>query len=72
MKEILLSKRLKSFYWFMGMACLSTIISVILSNIDLLTPYISPAFIIVLTGILQQISKGLSNYIDGKDMGFVK
>jgi hypothetical protein len=34
-------------------------------------PYVSPGTIILLTGILQQLSKAVVNLADGKDSGFI-
>ena len=70
MKEILTSNRFKSFYWFLGSAVLSTIINALIANIDMFAPYVSPATIILLTGILQQLSKAISNINAGKASGF--
>lgn len=60
-KNILLSKRFTSFYWRLGMMVLATIIGALLANLDLLTPYVSPATIGVLGLILGEISKGIAN-----------
>jgi hypothetical protein len=70
-KSMLLSSRFKGFYWFLGSAVLSTIINVLIANIDMFAPYVSPATIILLTGILQQLSKAVVNLADGKDSGFI-
>ena len=70
-KSMLLSSRFKGFYWFLGSAVLSTIINVLIANIDMFAPYVSPATIILLTGILQQLSKAVVNLADGKDTGFI-
>ena len=60
MKEILLSNRFKSFYWRTGMMVLATLISAFLANIDMLNPYISPAFVGLLGLILGEVSKALN------------
>jgi hypothetical protein len=70
-KSMLLSSRFKGFYWFLGSAVLSTIINALIANIDMFAPYVSPATIILLTGILQQLSKAVVNLADGKDSGFI-
>ena len=71
LKSMLLSSRFKSFYWFLGSAALSTIINALIANIDMFAPYVSGATIILLTGILQQLSKAVVNLADGKDTGFI-
>jgi hypothetical protein len=70
-KSMLLSSRFKGFYWFLGSAVLSTIINASIANIDMFAPYVSPATIILLTGILQQFSKAIANIMAGKDTGFI-
>jgi len=66
MKNILTSNRFKSFYWRLGMMVVATIISGVLANIDLLTPYISPAFVGVLGLILGEVSKFLNTELSKK------
>jgi hypothetical protein len=70
-KSMLLSSRFKGFYWFLGSAVLSTFINALIANIDMFAPYVSPATIILLTGILQQFSKAIANVMAGKDTGFI-
>jgi len=71
MYSVLTSNRFKSFYWYLGALVLSTVINAVLSNISLLTPYVSPFTVMLLAGVLQECSKAISNYIKGKDVGFV-
>jgi Ca2+-dependent lipid-binding protein len=64
--NILSSNRVKSFLWRTGMMCLAVIVSALLTNIDALTPYISPAFVMVLGLILGEISKAINSALQGK------
>ncbi len=64
--QIQFKKRLITLCWYLAMQVLSFVISLGLSNIDILSPYISPAFSTVLGLILAQISKELNNYISAK------
>jgi hypothetical protein len=61
-----MNNRIKSFLWRTGMMCLAVIISALLANIDILSPYISPAFIAILGLILGEVSKSLNMYLQGK------
>lgn len=60
-KEILLSTRFKSFYWRLGMLALAAVIGGILDNINILSPYLSPAVIGVFGLILGEVSKAIKN-----------
>lgn len=61
-----MSNRIKSFLWRTGMMCVAVIVSALLSNIDILAPYLSPAVITVFGLILGEVSKSLNNYLSGK------
>jgi len=64
--NILTSNRFKSFYWRLGMMVLATIIGGLLTNLDLIAPYVSPATVAVLGLILGEISKGINNALNDK------
>jgi hypothetical protein len=65
-KEIFFSNRFKSFYWRTGMMVLAVIIGSILSNIDMLTPYLNPTTVTVLGLILGEISKAINNALSNQ------
>lgn len=67
MKTFLANSRVKSFLWRTGMMILAVIIGALLSNIDILAPYLSPAVIGVLGLILGEISKAINNYLSSKN-----
>jgi hypothetical protein len=48
------------------MMVLATFMGGLLSNLDLLAPYVSPATVAVLGLILGEISKGINNALSGK------
>jgi hypothetical protein len=59
----MLKNRIKSLLWRIGMMIVAVIVSAFLANIDILNPYISPAFVGVLGLILGEISKALNTYL---------
>jgi hypothetical protein len=59
-KSFVTGKRMKSLYWRTGMMILSAVIGGLLSNIDALAGYISPATIAMLGLILGEISKAIN------------
>jgi len=59
--NIFTSTRFKSFYWRLGMMVLATVIGALLSNLDMLAPYVSPATIAILGLILGEVSKAINN-----------
>jgi len=62
-KNVFANKRVQSFLWRTAMMIIALIVGQITSNLPLLTPYVSPATIIVLGLILGEISKAIANYI---------
>jgi hypothetical protein len=66
MKEFLTGSRMKSLYWRTGMMVLATIISAFVAEIDVLSPYISPATVAMLGLILGEVSKSINNALSGK------
>lgn len=67
-KEILLSNRFKSFYWRLGMLILAAIVGGLLDNIDMLSPYLSPAAVGILGLILGEISKAINNVLTARKL----
>lgn len=63
LKNILLSNRMKSLYWRTGMMCVAVIVGAVLSNLDVLDPYIGTASITMLGLILGEVSKAINNYL---------
>jgi len=45
------------------MMVVAVIISALLANIDILTPYINPAFIGILGLVLGEVSKAINSYL---------
>jgi len=67
-KAVLLSNRFKSFYWRLGMLVLAALIGGILDNINILSPYLSPASIGILGLILGEISKAVNNSVKARKL----
>lgn len=67
-KEILLSNRFKSFYWRLGMLVLAAVIGGILDNINILSPYLSPATIGIFGLILGECSKAVNNVLTARKL----
>jgi len=65
-RTILVSNRFKSFYWRMGMMFSAVFVSGLLSNIDMLATFFSPAVITTLGLILGEISKAINNSLSKK------
>jgi len=66
LKDLLISTRMKSLYWRTSMMVLSVIIGSLLSNLDILAPYVSAASITMLGLILGEVSKALNNHLSLK------
>ena len=65
-RNILNNNRVKSFLWRTGMMCLSVVISALLTEIDVLSGYISPAFVAILGLVLGELSKAINMALQGK------
>ena len=62
-KAFFQNSRVKSFFWRTGMMCLAVVVGGLLTNIDLLAPYISPALVGILGLILGEVSKAINSYL---------
>lgn len=63
MLKFLKSNRVKSLYWRTGMMILALVIGQIATNIDILSPLISPATVTLLGLILGEVSKAINSSI---------
>jgi len=65
-KALLTSNRMKSLYWRTAMMCLSAIIGMLLSSLDVFAPYIGAGTVTMLGLILGEISKSINKSLQAK------
>lgn len=68
--DILLSPRFISFYWTTGIAAVIAFLGLITNIIPQLG--LSEFQAVIIVGVIAQITKALNNFIENKDMGFVR
>jgi hypothetical protein len=62
-ENILTSNRMKSLYWRTGMMIVAVIVGAVLSNLDILAPYVTTGTITFLGLVLGEVSKAINNTI---------